>query len=230
MKIVKTGDHSPTIYSSQFDQTYHSLHGALSESEHVFMENGVKTISGRDRISVFEMGYGTGINAMLTYLYAKEQGINLRYESIEKYPLTREIYDRLKIESTESSEILNILNNFSWNEWHSLDNFQFIKWNRDILELDTKQRFDIIFYDAFSPGAQPELWTELMFKKMYDILNPGGILTTYCAKGEVKRNLKASGFEVQARPGPKGKREMTYAVKGTMNTTNKPAALQGDDE
>jgi tRNA U34 5-methylaminomethyl-2-thiouridine-forming methyltransferase MnmC len=213
MEIVQTKDSSPTLFSSEFNQTYHSIHGAISESLHVFIKNGIESIGPRERISIFEMGYGTGINAMLTYLYAKNREASISYESIEKFPVREDLFKEMTFEDSEMTDVLLRFNQLEWNQKHSLDGFDFKKMELDIEEYSPDRKFDIIYFDAFSPNSQPELWSKQIFDKMFAMLSSSGILTTYCAKGEVKRTLKSCGFRVESRPGPVGKREMTYAIK-----------------
>lgn len=218
-RLEQTKDLSPTLYSEEFQQTYHSIHGAIAESNHVFLQKGLNEISKiKNEISIFEMGYGTGLNAALTWKYALEDKLKINYYSIEKYPVENDLISNFKTQDNELNQYLNQLNQAKWNIDHSFEGFQFQKILGDLNDIELEKTFDIIYYDAFSPNAQPELWTEDIFRKMYSCLNPNGILVTYCAKGQVKRNLKAVGFLVDSPPGPIGKREMT---RGRKLITNK---------
>lgn len=218
-RLEQTKDLSPTLYSEAFQQTYHSIHGALSESNHVFIQHGLAEIAkSKNEISIFEMGYGTGLNAALTWKYALENQLQIKYYSIEKFPVEAGIIENFNTQDIELNQLLNKLNKADWNISHSFDRFQFQKIQGDINFFDLEKNFDLIYYDAFSPNAQPELWTEEIFRKMYSILVPDGILTTYCAKGQVKRNLKSAGFAVESPPGPARKREMTKARKLISNS------------
>lgn len=213
-RLEQTKDLSPTLYSEEFQQTYHSIHGAISESNHVFIQHGLVEIAKtKNDISIFEMGYGTGLNAALTWKYALENELDIRYLSIEKFPVERSIHDSFLTQDGDLNHLLIQLNQAEWGLLHSLERIQFQKIQDDLTKLILNQNFDLIYYDAFSPNAQPELWTEDIFRKMYACLNPNGLLVTYCAKGQVKRNLKAAGFHVESPPGPVGKREMTRARK-----------------
>lgn len=215
-RLEQTKDLSPTLFSEEFQQTYHSIHGAISESNHVFIQHGLSEIlKHKNSISIFEMGYGTGLNAALTWKYTLEKNIRIQYQSVEKFPVERNIQDSFLTQDHELNLLLRQLNQAEWNTLHSLEGFQFQKIQDDITKLNLNQSFDLIYYDAFSPNAQPELWTEAIFEKMYHSLYPNGLLVTYCAKGQVKRNLKATGFVVESPPGPMGKREMTRARKPT---------------
>lgn len=213
-QILTTKDQSFTLYSEQFEQTYHSIHGALTESLHVFIRHGLERIAQtKSTISVFEMGYGTGLNAALTWQYAIANHLIISYEGVEKFPVTTSIYEKLTLENSDLQNKLDSLNRSEWGILHSSDNFSWRKNQIDIIHYQPLHKFDIIYFDAFAPNAQPDLWSEIVFIKMYEMLNPNGILTTYCAKGEVKRTLKRCGFTIESPAGPAGKREMTVAVK-----------------
>lgn len=212
-KILITKDLSPTVYSEKFDQTYHSHHGACQESLHVYINHGLRSFANQSSIRVFELGYGTGLNAALTYLFAENNQILIDYLTIEKFPLSNELILELNIPDSELNEKMMTLNQLSWGQQHQLPNFNFMKREADILNFQFANKFDVIYYDAFSPNAQPELWTTSVFEKVYDAMNRGGVLTTYCAKGDVKRNLRTAGFEIQSVDGPIGKREITTAWK-----------------
>ena len=217
-RLEQTKDLSPTLYSEDFQQTYHSIHGAISESNHVFIQHGLAEVAKtKNDISIFEMGYGTGLNAALTWKFALEKKLRIRYQSVEKFPVEGSIQDSFLTQENSLNHLLKQLNQAEWGIIHSLEGFQFQKIQDDITRLNLNQDFDLIYYDAFSPNAQPELWTETLFKKIYDGLNPNGLLVTYCAKGQVKRNLKAAGFYVESPPGSVGKREMTRARKLISN-------------
>jgi tRNA U34 5-methylaminomethyl-2-thiouridine-forming methyltransferase MnmC len=211
--IVQTKDNSPTLYSEQFDQTYHSIYGAVQESEHVFIANGLDIKKDLNAISIFEMGYGTGINAMLSLQYAQKNSKNLIYVTIEKFPVESLLYADLTFENQPMSSDLKMLNDLPWTEKNILPYFQFTKLKGDLCDLILNQTFDVIYFDAFSPNAQPELWSVDVFQRMNQMLNKNGILVTYCAKGVIKRNLRDAGYRVDAKPGPPGKREMTVATK-----------------
>ncbi len=217
-RLELTKDLSPTLYSEEFQQTYHSIHGAISESNHVFIQYGLAEIAKtKNDISIFEMGYGTGLNAALTWQYAIKNQLQLQYFSIEKFPVKINLYENYKTQDDELNLLLSQLNQAEWEISNTFKGFQFQKVQGDLNNLILERTFNLIYYDAFSPNAQPELWTETIFKKMYDSLNPNGILVTYCAKGQVKRNLKAAGFYVESPTGPVGKREMTRARKLITN-------------
>jgi len=215
---VLTKDGSSTLKIEAFRETYHSHHGARTESEFVYIERGLRFWQEANPLlscSVLEMGYGTGLISYLSYLYHSPSPIN--YTAIEAYPLSQDEIKLLNYSQCIASEKLHTFDEFSklsWEQQHQLNaNFNFIK--REILfeQFNTKQLFDLIFYDAFGAHAQPELWEEQWMKKCYDLLNPKGVWVSYCAKGSVRRALQAVGFEVERLPGPPGKREMLRAVK-----------------
>lgn len=213
--LVITNDGSPTLYVERFDEHYHSIHGSIQESLHVFIQAGLDyKAKQQPSIQIFEMGLGTGLNALLTLNYAQQHNVFIDYHAIELYPLTMESINKLaqfpnfnhpnflELHQIKSNKMLNIG-----------ENFRFTKYLQDINDYKPSQLFDLIYYDAFAPSAQDELWTVEMFQKMYDMLDDGGCLVTYCAKGIVKRTLKSVGFNIESLPGPIGKREMTRAIK-----------------
>jgi tRNA U34 5-methylaminomethyl-2-thiouridine-forming methyltransferase MnmC len=213
-RVEITKDDSPTLYSEAFGQTYHSIHGALSESLHVFIKHGLAEIAqSKKEISIFEMGFGTGLNAALTWQYALQNQLKITYITIEKFPISPEVSAQFITQDLDLNAAITRLQEKSWNEEHIFPQFNFHKIKGDLMNLNLSMHFDLVYFDAFSPSSQPELWTEEIFSKMYHLLYPGGILTTYCAKGQVKRNLKNVGFLVESPPGPMRKREMTVARK-----------------
>jgi tRNA U34 5-methylaminomethyl-2-thiouridine-forming methyltransferase MnmC len=217
-RVEITKDDSPTLYSEAFGQTYHSIHGALSESLHVFIKHGLAEIAQRKKeISIFEMGFGTGLNAALTWQYALQNQLQITYITIEKFPISEEVSTQFITQDSDLNDRIVRLQAVSWNEEHIFPQFNFQKIKGDLMNLNLSEQFDLIYYDAFSPSSQPELWTEEIFSKMYNLLYPSGLLTTYCAKGQVKRNLKNVGFIVESPPGPMRKREMTVARKLISN-------------
>lgn len=213
-----TADGSHTLYVEGLDETYHSKHGAIQEAEHVFISAGLDYFTELN-LNVLEVGFGTGLNTFLTLLSAQKKNIKVNYTGIEAYPLSDEIIQQLnytdELNSTkEEQELFQKLHEVEWESVQKITPyFNLIKWEVDLTEFKAEQQFDLIYFDAFGPRVQPEMWTKEIFEKMYTALNPNGILVTYCAKGSVKRTLKEVGFEIEALPGPPGKREMTRAVK-----------------
>ena len=214
--IFQTSDGSKSILSGKFGEAYHSRHGALQESLHVFISNGLKYKYLSDKkIAILEMGFGTGLNAALTWEFAERNpDSNISYTGVEAYPVEFDLIKELAYDSLSSCPDFNLLHTLAWNtELQISSNFSFTKSNFFFEELNFKAAFDIIYFDAFAPGCQPELWGEEMMGKMYDALHTGGVLVTYCAKGSFKRALKSVGFRLEKLPGPTGKREMTRATK-----------------
>ncbi len=219
--FIQTKDGSYTLINKDLNVYYHSIHGALQESLHVFIHSGIEYYLSKykdvSQLDIFEMGFGSGLNCLLSYSYMENKTIPLRYVSIEKNPLIsfdtstfiHSISKYIKYEP-----ILNQMHTAAWNESIRLNPlFELHKINNDIIIYQPEQLFDIIFFDAFAPSVQAELWNLEMMKKMYDCLKLNGILLTYCAQGQFKRNLKAAGFTIESIPGPPGKREMTRAHK-----------------
>lgn len=223
ISIQTTADGSQTVFSDQFQETYHSVNGAIVESKHVFIEAGFNT-STLLSITVFEVGFGTGLNALLTLLEARKRGINVVYHSIELYPLQQSIIEGLEYAGLLSSdrELFSTLHDAPWNRVTSITPwFELKKIKADLLDFTSNDNFDVIYFDAFSPNIQPDLWSKAVFQKLYDRMNCNGILTTYCAKGVVRRTLQEVGFSVERLAGPPGKREMLRGKK----VMNKPVRI-----
>ena len=216
-KLVITNDGSHSIFNPEVNETYHSKHGAIVEAEYVFIKNGLLA-ENKKQFSILEVGFGTGLNALLTAQKAQQKKIAINYHGIELYPVPKESYIQLnftELIGEEKSKLLN-LHECKWEKEHIINNFFKLTKNEIALENYTsKTKFDIIYFDAFSPEKQPELWTAEVFQNMYDLLKEDGFLVTYCAKGVVKRTMKTVGFEIIVLDGPPGKRQMTRANKTT---------------
>ncbi len=215
-EIVITKDGSHSIYVQSLDEHYHSVHGAITESRHVFIEAGLKQFKNR-HIRILEMGFGTGLNALLTFAETNESNISIYYTGIEKYPLESTIIESLNYESFIDPSwkgMLKLIHDSPW-QLEVLIKPEFIlkKIQCDMHEMELTDEFDLVYFDAFAPEKQPELWTEDLFRQIFLSMRPHSILTTYSSKGMVRRNLKAAGFQVEKIPGPPGKREMTRAYK-----------------
>jgi tRNA U34 5-methylaminomethyl-2-thiouridine-forming methyltransferase MnmC len=214
-KLVITNDGSHSIFNPEVNETYHSKHGAIVEAEYVFIKNGLLA-ENKKQFNILEVGFGTGLNALLTAQKAQQKEINISYHGIELYPVPKESYSQLnftELIGEEKSKLLQ-LHECEWEKEHVINNFFKLTKNEITLEnYSSKTKFDIIYFDAFSPEKQPELWTAEVFQNMYNVLNEDGFLVTYCAKGVVKRTMKAVGFEIIVLDGPPGKRQMTRANK-----------------
>ncbi len=216
IELKVTEDGSTTLFVKELNEHYHSIHGAIQESMHVFIEAGLKQIDKKD-IRIFEMGLGTGLNCLLSMIQTTNQSVF--YHAVEENPLPYSISEKLNY-----CESLNLepdiiqqfyeLHHSDWDTDVTLRTGYILKKERvDILQFTTKQKFDLIYFDAFSPEVQPSLWSSDVFQNMYNILDNNGILVTYCAKGSVRRTMKSCGFLVERIPGPPGKREMLRAIK-----------------
>lgn len=216
VQTVVTVDGTVTLYVPELDEHYHSVHGAKQESMHVFIKAGLELIAeSKKEIRIFEMGFGTGLNAFLTYQFADKNHCKIDYCSVEKFPLEENIIEKLNYAEGNEKEVFRKLHETEWNKQIIISDFfslEKIKGSAEELNFAEK-KYDLIYFDAFAPRVQPELWTDLIFQKMYDSLNENGILVTYCAKGEVRRSMKRAGFTVEKLPGPPGKREMTRGRK-----------------
>lgn len=215
--IVPTADGSDTLYSASLDESYHSRNGAIQESMHVFIQAGLRDRK-LDSLRIFEVGFGTGLNALLTWQEAEEKSIHVYYEAIETYPLLPSMYEHLRFERESPLLPPNALHQLHQCEWgivtHLSPFFSICKHEADFTTFQFGSAFDVVYYDAFSPDKQPELWTDSLFQKVYHALNPNGLLVTYCAKGAVRRSMQQAGFQTERLPGPPGKREMLRASRG----------------
>lgn len=219
IKRFTTADGSHSLRNDLLDETYHSHHGAIQESQHVFIDEGlVKCISQKEHIRIFEMGFGTGLNALLSWRTARALSKKVLYHSIEKYPVSPDLSATLNY-----SELLGLpkglfrqLHQSEWGVQVEIDqNFTLLKQEMDLDMVQVSEEFDLVFYDAFGPRVQPNMWTIEKLRVVCDALRKGGVLVTYCAQGQFRRNLKELGFDWDSLPGPPGKREMTRAVKQT---------------
>ncbi len=220
-KIQITEDGSHTLFSEIAGQTYHSSHGAIQESRHIFISQ-LSTLN--PQLSILEIGFGTGLNAVLVAEWACENGVRVEYTTIELYPLEEDVYSELNYGQLLGCEELFLqLHETEWDAGLQRvnENFAIRKCKSDIVEelsneecgMRNEELYDVVFFDAFSPDAQPELWTEEVFKNVYALMKEGGVMTTYCAKGDVRRAMLAAGFKVEKLQGPPGKRHILRATK-----------------
>lgn len=217
-RIIITADGSPTLFVPELNETYHSMRGAVCESQHVFIDAGLKLVGSRGAkfcaptatIRILEVGFGTGLNALLTLLYAEEHKIAVCYEALEKYPLSGE---EVAVLNYPDNDKLTALHACAWEDPAQLTaNFSLHKRQVDLLDYIPEQKFDLIYFDAFAPTVQPELWSREVFAKLHASMLPDGVLVTYSAKGTVKTALRSVGFKVQRLPGAAGKRHMLRAM------------------
>lgn len=219
-QIISNEQGLKTLYRADIQETYHSIHGAIAESLHVFITAGLlayKQQFERPKINILEIGFGTGLNAMLSLLFANEHQLNINYHSYETLPLAYTLIQDLHYQAhwgQAQEHWYKQIHQSPWEEITEINtNFSLLKLQQSILLAEPKQGYEIIFFDAFAPDKQPELWSLQVFKKMFETLNPGGILVTYAAKGDVRRNLLEAGFKVEKLAGPPHKRHMLRAQK-----------------
>ncbi|MEH6536397.1 MAG: tRNA (5-methylaminomethyl-2-thiouridine)(34)-methyltransferase MnmD [Psychroserpens sp.] len=220
-KIITTADGSKTIQIEEWNEQYHSVHGAIQEANHVYINRGLLFYSelvsrSNKEISVLEIGFGTGLNALLTLLKAEELNQSINYVGVEAFPISSEELEQLNYPSELNidSDKFKKLHNCGWEESHQIsDLFTLKKQQKLFKDISDVNTYDVIYFDAFGARVQPELWTEDIFKIMYNALKPNGVLTTYAAIGHVRRTLQSLGFEVERLQGPPGKRHMMRAIK-----------------
>lgn len=223
--VLLTADGSHTLYVPEIDESYHSTNGAMQESMHIFINAALRQ-HPQPHLSVFEVGFGTGLNAYLTLLEAEKTGCSISYTAIEKFPVAMDVAASLNYEQQvlrynyqEGNGIFKQLHNAAWNVRTTVTpHFALQKIQADLLTFQMGENvFDIIYFDAFSPAKQPEMWSETIFNRIFASCKPNAILTTYCAKGAVRRALQQAGFQVERLQGPAGKREILRAVKPATN-------------
>jgi tRNA U34 5-methylaminomethyl-2-thiouridine-forming methyltransferase MnmC len=213
--ITLSNDGSQTVFSEQFNEHYHSIHGAYTEAMHVFINAGLDLFSDKENLTIFEMGFGTGLNAFLT-LQHKSPTQNIIYHSIDLYPLKKDLYTQLNY--GQSNELQNLfIQQFHDSHWNTElkinENFYLSKIHNDILNYPLTAQYDLVYFDAFSPRHQENCWSKALFEKIFHHMTKGAILVTYCAKGSIKRLLTQIGFRIETLQGPPGKREMIRAHK-----------------
>lgn len=219
LTIITTGDGSHSLRNEALNETYHSVHGALQESVHVFIRNGLehRLQHVHDKpLSVFEVGFGTGLNALLTANYALDHAVPIVYTSIEAFPVPEEIWRTLNYASSEEAQKkFYSLHEASWETKQTIAaEFHLHKMHTTLEALTLPaSSFDVVYFDAFAPNKQPDLWTLPMLEKVAVLLKPGGVFVTYCAKGQLKRDLKSLGLTTETLSGPPGKKEMVRATR-----------------
>jgi tRNA U34 5-methylaminomethyl-2-thiouridine-forming methyltransferase MnmC len=216
-KVIITADGSSTIQLTEWDEQYHSKHGAIQEAMHVFIKNGLSLFENKS-ISILEIGFGTGLNSFITFLEAPKLAIDINYVGVEAYPISENEIKSLnyveQLNAEKHSTIFEAMHLQDWEVKNKLSpKFQLTKRKQFFNEIKDENTFDLIYFDAFGARVQPELWTEKIFQLMYNSLKNGGVLVTYSAKGSVRRAMQAVGFLVEKLPGPPGKREMLRAKK-----------------
>lgn len=216
IRLHRSADGSPTLYSEQYGQHYHSMHGALQESEHVFIREGLQRCTAK-KLRVLEFGFGTGLNALLTLGQAMDHELSIHYTAVELHPLPATVWGQLDYcrgDLAHLATYFDTMHSCAWDNTVALHPyFSLHKVQADFLEFQSSEAIDLVYFDAFGPGTQPELWSQEIFERIYSVMNPDGVLSTYSCKGDVRRAMIAVGFEVEKVPGPPGKREMLVAIK-----------------
>ncbi len=221
LNLIKTGDGSNSLLNSELDETYHSRHGAIQESLHVFIRHGLQYVLEQNQsreISILEVGFGTGLNALLTLQESLKHEKKIHFTTLEAFPVAIELINQLnytqQLDFEGTNKYFQSIHQCEWNEPVAIaSNFILEKYNTKIQEMDLGSGvYDIVFFDAFAPAKQPEMWELAVLEKTVRSLKPNGILVTYCAQGQLKRNLKSLGLRVESLPGPPGKREMVRAI------------------
>jgi|TARA_B100001094_G_scaffold57340_1_gene52817 tRNA U34 5-methylaminomethyl-2-thiouridine-forming methyltransferase MnmC len=220
LKIIKTSDGSDTIYNSELNETYHSLHGSINESNIVYIKNGLEHYlnkTKKNNIKILEIGFGTGLNFLLTHLFFEKREEKVFYHTLEPFPLPDEIIKKLNYVSEIGEEYRGVFNlshsNDNDKRNNITENLKFLKSNNSLENIKLSYNYDIIYYDAFAPSKQPSIWVKKNLEKVFSHMEDNSILVTYCSSGQFKRDLKTTGFKVEVLPGPKGKKEMVRASR-----------------
>ncbi len=217
LEIIPTNDGSDSVFSERYSASYHSKFGAIEESITVFISAGLyhNYLQGKRRLRIFEMGFGTGLNAFLTAIEAQRLGMDIEYVTVELHPLKKELTDKLNFHSVLGHKpLLEKMHGVEWNSFqHISEHFKILKHPIAIQEFSHKGPYDLIYYDAFAPSTQAPLWEEDIHKPLYKQLVSHGQLVTYCAQGRFKRMLKAIGYTLESLPGPAHKKEIIRATK-----------------
>lgn len=217
IKIITTEDGSHSLFDEELNETYHSTRGARSESMHVFIREGLEYWLGQSQkeVRILEIGLGTGLNAFLTAKVAAESDLKIHFVSLEPFPIGKDIYEKLNYHETEEEK--DLMMSIHESEWEKdvaiSQNFTLHKTTQKLEDFISNKPFDLIYFDAFAPSKQPEVWSLGNLNKCYSLLDTGGLLTTYCAQGQFKRNLVEAGFKVETLKGAMGKKEMVRAKK-----------------
>lgn len=216
-EIITTADGSVTIHLPEMKESYHSKFGAIQEAQHVFIKNGLDLFKGSP-LSILEIGFGTGLNAFITYLESLKNNRQIHYTGVEAYPVAQEEVRLLnyvtQLNADEQQAAFDAMHASAWEQEAAInDKFTLIKRQQDFNDISDTEKYDLIYFDAFGYHAQPDLWTEAIFSKMYNALKPNGVLVTYACRTVIKKAMQKAGFSTEKLPGPPGKREMLRAVK-----------------
>lgn len=218
-EIIITDDGSTTIRIPEWDENYHSTHGAIQEAKHVFIKNGLDLFQKQDSISILEIGFGTGLNAFITFLETVNKE-KVNYVGVEAYPISSEEIAQMnyvaELQATQYQAVFDKMHSCDWESQQNItENFILTKRKQFFQDIEDKEQYDLIYFDAFGFPLQPELWSEAIFKKMYDALLPKGTLVTYACRSSIKNAMLSVGFSIEKLPGAPGKREMLRATKNS---------------
>ncbi len=218
-EIIQTNDGSTTIHLPEWNESYHSKHGAIQEAYHVFIKNGFSLFQGKP-ISILEIGFGTGLNAFITHLEANKNNQIIDYVGVEAYPVAIEEAFKMNFANEIDNKKANVFDQMHECEWEIKNtiskNFTLIKRKQFFQDINDVEAFDLIYFDAFGYRVQPELWSEEIFLKMYNALKSNGVLVTYACRTSIKKAMLVAGFSIEKLPGAPGKREMLRATKGIL--------------
>ena len=220
-QFLVTNDGSHTLFVPELNETYHSTHGAIQESNHVFIEQGLKflySVKSYKKIRIFELGFGTGLNALLTAIFAEVHQLDIEYDSIEAFPLSSSEITKLNypqlIHEDSTARLFQRIHGSPWDKKVYISScFSLLKVEKVLQTHELDKEYDLCFFDAFAPSKQPEMWEKNILEKIYYGLSEKGVFVTYCAKGQLKRDLRDIGFDVETLPGPPGKKEMVRGIK-----------------
>src|SRR5690554_2525821 len=217
-ELLRTQDGSLTIHLPEWNESYHSKHGAIQEACHVFIKNGLDFFAHQKEVNILEIGFGTGLNVFITLLESQNRNQKINYTAVDAFPIEAEIYEKLNfhelLQAVGKQNLFLALHQSPWEQKQEIiSSFSLVKNKIRFEEISSENQFDLIYFDAFGFRVQPELWSVEIFQTMYKALKNEGMLTTYAARGIITNNLKKSGFQVKKTNGPIGKREMTIAVK-----------------
>ena len=216
-EVIITDDGSTTIRIPEWDENYHSTHGAIQEAKHVFIKNGLDLFKEHEAVAILEIGFGTGLNAFITFLETIDKQ-RIEYVGVEAYPVAAEEILQMnyvsELQANQYQEVFNKMHSCDWETKNIIsNNFQLTKRKQFFQDIEDKNKFDLIYFDAFGFPLQPELWSEAIFKKMFDALLPKGTLVTYACRSSIKNAMLSVGFSIEKLPGAPGKREMLRATK-----------------
>lgn len=216
-EIIITNDGSTTIHIPDWNENYHSTHGAIQEAKHVFIKNGLDLLQNQKSISLLEIGFGTGLNAFITFLETLDKE-KVNYVGVEAYPISSEEIAQMnyvtELQATQYQVVFDKMHSCDWeSQQHITEKFILTKRKQFFQDINDKEQYDLIYFDAFGFPLQPELWSEVIFKKMFDALLPNGILVTYACRSSIKNAMLSVGFSIEKLPGAPGKREMLRAIK-----------------